>query len=227
MNGTLRYIISLLMLAVFSASNAQDKLERQVFVRVGLDLSRFAMPLINDNGQTGLELSMDTELAYRYFPTIEAGYSQIKDYTDLHHYDSYGNYFRVGFNYCMSKYKHRLDRNLFFIGARYGYTGYTHKADLINITNQWGTLETSFAETQLNAHWFEGVIGLRGEIVKNFYMGYTIRVKQMLSHSEYGNYTPYWIPGFGKATKSITIGISYSIFYAIPIKNPKPIGGTK
>ena len=93
--------------------------------------------------------------------------------------------------------------------------------DKINITNQWGTMETSFPETQLNAHWFEGVVGLRGEIVKNFYMGYTIRVKQMLAHSDYENYTPYWVPGFGKATQSMVIGMSYSIFYAIPIKNPK------
>ena len=199
---------------------AQDKLERQVFVRTGIDLSRFAMPFINDFGHSGLELSLDTELKYRYFPTLEAGYSQIKDHTELHNYDLYGNYFRVGFNYNVIKYKHRLDRNMFFIGARYGYTSFYHQADKIVIANQWGITETSFPEAQLNAHWFEGIIGLRGEIVKNIYMGYTIRVKQMLSHSDYGNYTPYWVPGFGKATKSMVIGISYSIFYAIPIKEP-------
>ncbi len=217
----MRYFISILFIAASLTSLAQKELERQSFVRVGLDLSRFALPLINDFGQTGAEFSLDTEIKLRYFPTIELGYNKIQDYTDNHNYDSYGNYFRIGFNYNMINYSHRLDRNIFYVGARYGFSNFWHQADKILITNGWGTLETSLPETQLNAHWFEGVIGMRAEIIKNFYMGYTIRVKSMISHSDYGNFTPYWIPGFGKGTETIVVGMSYSIFYAIPIKNPK------
>ena len=196
----------------------QEKLERQTFFRAGIDLSRFALPFINNYGLSGIELSMDSEISYNFFPTVEAGFNRVKDHTELHEYDSYGNYFRIGLNYSVTKYKHRLDRNIFFIGARYGYSGFSHQADRISFTNQWGTYETSMPETNLSAHWFEGVVGLRSEIVKNLYLGYTIRIKTMLSHSDYGNYIPYWVPGYGEATKSLAIGMSFSVFYAIPLK---------
>jgi hypothetical protein len=52
-------------------------------------------------------------------------------------------------------------------------------------------------------------------------MGFTVRVKPMIYHSEYNNYTPFWVPGYGEATKDIAIGLSYSVFYAIPLKDPK------
>jgi len=221
MKAISKYIISLIVFALPLLTHAQEGFERQKFVRLGLDLSRFTLPYIKDYGLSGWEASLDTEIKYRFFPTLEAGYSQIKDQTELHDYYSSGNYFRLGFDYNVIKYKHRLDRNLFFVGARYGFTAYSHQADKIIIENGYGTLETSFSETQLNAHWFESVIGMRGEILKNLYMGYTIRVKFMLKHSEYENFTPYWVPGFGEGVKSIATGMSYSIFYAIPIKNPK------
>lgn len=201
-----------------SVSVAQDEHERQVFIRTGVDLSRFALPFINNYGLSGLELSIDTEIKYNFFPTVEAGFNRVKDYTELHEYDLYGNYFRVGLNYSVTKYQHRLDRNIFFIGARYGYSGFSHQANRISITNQWGIYDTSFPTTNLNAHWFEGVIGLRGEVFKNLFLGFTIRVKSMITHSDYKNYTPYWVPGYGEATKSIAIGMSYSVFYAFPLK---------
>jgi len=216
-----KYFISIFVLALPFVTQAQVSLERQKFVRFGLDLSRFTLPYIKDYGQSGFEASLDSEIKYRYFPTLEVGYSKIDDKTELHNYYSDGNYFRFGFDYNVIKYKHRLDRNLFFVGARYGYTGYSHQADMISITNGWGTLETSLPLTQLNAQWVEGVIGMRGEIVKNLYLGYTIRVKFMLKHSNYGDYTPYWVPGFGESEKLVAVGLSYSVFYAIPIKNPK------
>jgi hypothetical protein len=218
-----KYTISLLFMVQFaSAQVVLKEPERQVFVRLGADLSRAALKYISDFDQKGFEMSLDGEVKYRYFPTLEGGYSEINQVNDSLNYHSDGGYFRIGFDYNMLNYKQRFDRNIFFIGARYGYTSYSQQVLYGEVSNEWGTINIAGDPEKLNAHWFEGVIGLRGEILKNLYMGYTIRVKQMLMHSEYGPITPYWIPGFGKANKSITVGMSYSIFYAFPIKNPKP-----
>jgi hypothetical protein len=221
MTAIWKYIISLLFFTAPFASFAQGLYERQVFARVGVDLSRFALPYTTDFGLSGMEFSLDTEIKFHFFPTLEAGFNTINDQTELHTYKMYGNYFRIGVDYNMLKYKHRLDRNLFFVGMRYGNSSFSHQADNITIENDYGTLKTSIAETQISAHWFEGVIGLRGEIVKNLYMGYTIRVKTMIKPSSFENFTPYWVPGYGKGVKNIAIGMSYSLFYAIPLKNPK------
>lgn len=219
MNQKLIYILLLFILPFTSI--AQKNLERKVFVRTGVDLSRFIMPYIGDLKPSGAEISFDTEIKYNFFPTIEAGFSKLEDYTEANEYNLNGNYFRVGLNYSITKYKHRLDRDIFFIGARYAFSGFQHQANRISISNQWGTYETSMAETQLNAHWFESVIGLRAEFLNNFFMGLTVRLKYMITHSDYNNYTPYWVPGYGDATKSFTVGMSYSVFYSIPIKKFK------
>jgi hypothetical protein len=218
-----KYIISFLFISQIAAAQVELKEpERQVFLRFGVDLSRFVLPYISDFNQSGFELNADTELKYKYFPTVEAGYSKLTNKTEVLNYQSEGSYFRVGLNYNMLNYKQRFDRNIFFIGARYGFTAYSQEITEAIIKNEWGTINTSVPTENLSAHWLEGVIGLRGEIFKNFYMGYTIRIKQIVSRAEYGDVHPYWIPGFGKGSKSTSIGMSYCVFYAIPIKNPKP-----
>jgi hypothetical protein len=207
--------------APLSEKEKNKRLERQFFVRVGVDLSRFALPLIDEMNPTGWEVNMDAEINYRFFPTLEAGTSKINYQQTEIDYESKGNYMRIGFNYNMLNYKQRFDRNLFFIGARIGFTGYSQQIDKVSLSNDWGNIETSFPLTDLTAQWFEGVIGIKGELVKNLYMGYTIRVKQMLNHTEYNDITPYWVPGYGKGNQVRNLGMSYSIFYAFPIKNPK------
>ncbi|MBI9069680.1 MAG: hypothetical protein JEZ09_20455 [Salinivirgaceae bacterium] len=204
-------------------SLAQNKLERQFFIRPGVDLSRFAVPYMNDNNQKAWEVNLDCEIKYRYFPVVELGSNSVKINTKTYEYKSEGSYMRFGFNYNMLNYRQRFDRNIFFVGFRYGISNFTHEAPYIKISNEWGDYKSSFENTNINAHWTEFVIGLRGEILKNIYLGYTFRVKQMLKHSDYNNLAPYWTPGFGKGSSGRLVGMSYSISYAIPIKNPKPI----
>ncbi|MCK9207209.1 MAG: DUF6048 family protein [Salinivirgaceae bacterium] len=218
-----KYLISLLCLV--QLAQAQVTLEepkRQVFVRFGVDVSRLGLNVMSDYNHSGFEMSLDAEVKYRYFPTLEAGYNKLSHQTESINYQSDGNYFRLGLDYNILNYRQRFDRNLFFVGARYGFTAFSQQTSDVFLTNEWGTVELDFAPEDLSAHWVEAVIGLRGEIFKNFYMGYTIRVKQLLTHTEYGDIAPYWIPGFGKGSRVRTMGMSYSLFYAIPIKNPKP-----
>lgn len=220
-----KYFIStiLFVLTLFSTSFAQEQElpKRQFFIRGGLDLSRFALPYLGDIAVKGWEASLDSEIKMDFFPTVEFGMNSIDHKTEAFNYESSGSYFRVGLNYNMLNYQHRLDRNIFFIGARYAFSNYHQQADNIVLDSDWGTYETSFPNKQLNQHWAEAIIGLRGEIFKNFYMGYSIRIKIRLSQSDYGDLTPYFVPGYGDPSKNLTAGMSYSIFYAIPIINIK------
>jgi hypothetical protein len=81
-----------------------------------------------------------------------------------------------------------------------------------------GTDECNIPKANLKATWGEAVVGLKGELFRNFYMGITVRAKMMLSHTSYNTMTPYIIPGFGKGFYRFNAGLSYSILYAIPIR---------
>jgi hypothetical protein len=227
----LKSLFSILLLFIALEGSSQKKLlvikdtaklpERQVFIRFGVDLSRFALRYVGDIPSKGFEASVDGEVKYRYFPTIEAGFQSIDYKIPGLQYQMSGNYARIGFDYNITKYKHRLDRNLFYIGTRLGYTRFSHEAPEITITSAWDTVRSSMPKMELNALWFEGLIGIKGELVTNLYMSFTVRVKSMINHSNYNNYKPYIVPGFGKGFNFINTGINYSIYYAIPIKNPK------
>lgn len=219
----LRYFISTILLCIAIGSFAQKQEQelnlpqREVFIRPGVDLSRFILPYLNDISVSGFELSLDGEVNYSLFPTVEFGMNTIKDDNELHNYSAEGSYWRVGLNYNMLKYQHRLDQNMFFIGARYARSTYWQQATNISFENEWGVLNANIPKTNLNHTWIEAVIGIRGEIYKNIFLGYTIRVKGTLSATDNNNITPYFIPGYGSGKKNIRTGMSFTASYAIPI----------
>ena len=191
---------------------------RQVFVRVGYDLSRLALPYVRNNGSQGVELSVDGELAYNFFPTAEFGRQTLKRSTDSVSYSMEGNYFRVGLDYNLLKYKHRLDRDIFFLGVRMAAAKFSHEAPVAVVNGVLGTVDGNIPKSNHKALWGEAVVGLKGELFPNFYMGLTVRAKMMFSHSSYHNMTPYIVPGFGKGFYRFNAGLSYTILYAIPIR---------
>lgn len=227
-----RFIFSILALCACLGSVAQESVyepmpRRQVFVRFGCDLSRFALPYVGDIGSKGLEFSVDGEVGYNFFPVIEIGQQSIRHSTDTIKYNMNGNYGRIGLDYNILKYKHRLDRDICFVGFRLGHTKFNHEASSVKMSGVWGNVDSGMPYTTLNATWGEAVVGLKGELLRNLYMGITVRAKMMLAHSSYGAMVPYIIPGYGKGYNKINAGISYSIMYAIPIRGVGDDGFSK
>jgi hypothetical protein len=89
----LRFYISLVLVGMLLSASGQIKkqyelpvkeqnklIERQFFIRLGVDLSRFALDYMNDIGHTGFEMSLDAEIKYRFFPTVgfELQYAELQ-----------------------------------------------------------------------------------------------------------------------------------------------------
>lgn len=226
----LKYIFSLLLVisCFFQAKSQESKkhisnkeanpAKRTLFVRVGTDLSRFVLPYISKVPIYGFEIFADTELKYKFFPTVEVGFNKINQQTNKYAYDMQGYYLRIGASYNMIKYQHHSDRNIFYVGFRYAYSNFYQQANKVVLENEWGRLESKFPKNFINTHWVEGLIGIRGEIINNLFLGFCIRVKTRLSMSDAQHLTPYHVPGFGSAEKKIQAGISYTVSYAIPLK---------
>ncbi len=223
MKCTPRYFFSLVLIGLGFAGTAQEPYiepmpQRQLFVRVGCDVSRFALPLVGDIGSHGLEFNVDGEIAYNWFPVIEIGQQSINHHTDSLHYKMSGTYGRIGLDYNLLKYKHRLDRDIFFIGVRMAATSFNHEAPKIIMSGAWDDVHGSLPQATIKSVWGEGVVGVKCEILKNIYFGLTVRAKMLFSHSKYNALTPYIIPGYGKGYNKFNAGLSYSIMYAIPIR---------
>ena len=212
-------IISTFLIFIFSISvngqTGKDTLKTNG-IRLGFDFGGFAAGLAKISNQK-MEFSGDVGYKKMFF-VGELGFGTKNEKNELYNYKQQGYYARLG-----------IDKNLLkgddalFVGMRYGFSYQRHQADGIKISDPyWGSIDgSSIPASDFSVHWLEGVGGIKVKLFNNFYMGYTLRLKIKFYNSNYGEYQPFTVIGFGKPDKSVQAGMSYYIFYKIPFNKKK------
>ena len=219
-----RYIFSILfILTSFSFSFGQadslyaPKEEKEPLelkgIKFGLNVGRFSDYLFKPE-RFSYEASFDFNLSHKYYGVIEAGYSEIDMEKDNYHYYSDGTFFKIGMDYNMLK---KYPSDFFGVGVRLGRAGFTHSAENVLIEDDhWPSYTTSIDSKSYNTYWLEVSLGIKAELLKNVYFGWSALVKIAVSGREDVDFQPYDIPGYGNGTKAINLGANYYIYYQIP-----------
>ncbi len=215
------FIIScIILLCTVKAYNQEGTLKRGG-LRVGTDLSKFVLPLFYPETK-GYEFLADLQILDNIFIAGEYGRSKTILDTDSYNfsYKLSGSYFKLGLNKNILKPDDVTRDDVVFYGARYSFSVFRHKATDISITDEhWD--EVTGVETEeisLKCHFIDITAGVKTELFKNIYMGWTVRVMIRLYLESDNIMDPYFIPGFGKGDKKASIGFNYSIYYRIPFK---------
>jgi hypothetical protein len=205
-------------------------------VRIGTDLLGIGYS-IADKKQFRYEFNGDIDI-HKYFLTLDYGFARYnrQDSMITNHslitYQNDGHYFRIGADINLLK----PDEfgNIVFLGIRYGRSFFN---DALQFTpakdNYYGLIDKVKASNNgVGAQWGEVVFGVKIQLIKQFYLGFTGRYKMGLSQSGAGELSPTLVPGFGNASKSSTFGFNYQLFYLIkwrekplfikPPQKPKP-----
>ena len=150
------------------------------------------------------EIAANVQLARRFFPTLELGYSGGKTHRgDSIQYNAHGGFFRVGCDINPLK-KKKDSPHALLVGLRFG-------------TAVQGWEHTSHATSGTKADcWGEIVLGCQVEIAKvqktAFYMGWMGRFKVLFTRDKEGltadQMMPIYIPGFGNRD-NIGWGLNY------------------
>lgn len=150
------------------------------------------------------EIAANVQLARRFFPTLELGYSGGKTHRgDSIQYNGHGGFFRVGCDINPLK-KKKDSPHALLVGLRLG-------------TAVQGWEHTSHATSGTQADcWGEIVVGCQVEIAKvqrsAFYMGWMGRFKVLFTRDKEGltadQMMPIYIPGFGNRD-NIGWGLNY------------------
>ena len=150
------------------------------------------------------EIAANVQLARRFFPTLELGYSGGKTHRgDSIQYNAHGGFFRVGCDINPLK-KKKDSPHALLVGLRLG-------------TAVQGWEHTSHATSGTKADcWGEIVLGCQVEIAKvqktAFYMGWMGRFKVLFTRDKEGltadQMMPIYIPGFGNRD-NIGWGLNY------------------
>ena len=222
----LNYTFILCLLATISYGQAEperkvkpkrtDNYIRMRGIRVGMDATRPFQDLWTKGNRYGSEFSFDMELRPNWFPVFESGYEVIKLNTNYIEYTGQGSYSRIGIDYNFLQAEHKNDKDVLFFGLRYGFSIARQKVDRYLVDSYWGTVNGHFGNQNYFAHWGEFLVGIKGEIFQNFYLGWTIRGKVKMNHKEMELPPVYFIPGYGKAEKGFTMDFTYSVYYNIP-----------
>ena len=194
-------------------------------IRIGADLISPVKTQFQSNF-SGWEVNADVDF-YRYYLALDYGSWSRTFASDSGDYANDGTYWRVGIdvNFLLKD----VDRNMFFIGARYGNANFSENLS-VYAYNQFTKLHENLAYTHsgVNARWFELTTGIRVKIWKVIWMGYTARFKFGLKYDNTENIIPADVPGFGRTNKDSYWGFNYQIFVRIPVrKQPPAITATK
>jgi hypothetical protein len=192
-------------------------------LRVGYDLTRTAL-LYFEPERKAYEFSADFEVKQNYYISAEYGRQQVDLKKPGYNYTSDGYFTRFGLDYNFSK--NKMDVNAYemvYGGFRYGFANYSHTATDINVAgNYWGIGSVAGLPSEdLSAHWFEIVAGIRGELFKNCFFGWSFRGRVMLWQKKDAAMHAYNIPGYGAGNKKSQLGFNYSIYYRIPLYTTK------
>lgn len=193
-----------------------DNYIRMKGIRLGIDLTRPFQDLWTKGNRYGSEFSADMELWPNMFPVFESGYDILKIKTSYIDFTSKGSYSRIGIDYNFLVAEHDNDKDILFVGIRYGFTLARQQVDQYLINSYWGPTSGRYGNQNYFAHWGEFLFGVKGEVLHNLYMGWTIRGKVKMNHKDLGLPPVLFIPGYGKAEKKFTLDFTYSLYYNLP-----------
>lgn len=183
-------------------------------IYLSADAFGYLYPLfVKDKYYSG-EVSATVDIRNRFYPTVEVGIGYADMVSQLYEigYRTRAPYYRIGMDYNM---QHESDKpGYIYVGGRVGYTAFDYSVDAPPLVDPvWGDeVPVQLANLPCRAVWAEAVGGVRAEIAKNLYMGWSLRYKYPLYRGPITNGGPWYIPGFG-AGKHGVLGATYTVGY--------------
>ena len=217
-----RLAISLLLIVVATGTQAQMKffsLQKDSIplfrgFAVSFDLAGAGMLALSDYGQ--YEAALRVNLHDEWFPIIEAGVGKAThdDEVTRIYYSTSAPYFKIGIDKNMLKDKHGPNR--LYLGLRYGFTSYKvdiARPDFIDPVWKWDA-GYGIQDAACKYHWAEIIVGIDAKIFGPLHLGWSVRYKQRLFHSEEGDWgKPWYVPGFG--TYDTKLGATFNVIIDI------------
>lgn len=151
---------------------------------------------------------------YRAIAILELGTEERKR-GETFDYENRGRYFRIGGDWNFIK--DQPSGNVLSLGLRYARASFE---DNFSYTQNlgFGEEQYEYANTRLNARWYEVTLNLRGKIVSNLYMGFTMRWQFARKINGEGEFKTFDVPGFGKTRRENSTAFDYFVMWRLPLK---------
>jgi hypothetical protein len=192
-------------------------------IRVGTDVISLIKSSVQDDFE-GWEVNADVDFN-RYYLAFDYGKWARNFPDDSARYNNEGRYWRVGadVNFLLKD----PERNMFFMGLRYGRSVFSENLNLVTADSVWGPFSNTYTNTDVKARWLELTAGIKVKIWKMIWLGYTARFKFALKNSGDSEMLPHDVPGYGRTDKETFWGFNYQVFIRIPFRPLPPLPPSK
>ncbi len=227
-----RFTFSIALVLLSFIGNAQEKTtikkdsippkKERYGLRVGVDLFKLTRSFY-EKDYRGLELVGDYRLTRRHYLAAEIG-NENKTVDDKQlNFTTKGTYFKVGFDYNSFQNWGNME-NIISVGLRYGVSSFSQTLNSYSIYNsnqyfgQSPVILSGEKFEGLSAQWIELVAGMKAEVFKNVFVGFSFRLNRLLSQKLPDNFDNLYIPGYNRTYNgSFGVGFNYTVSYFIPL----------
>jgi len=177
---------------------------------VFVDYLKFASPLLSED--TKYEGGVEITLSKRFRMVGEAGYGLLQPESAIRNgsYRSEGIYGRAGIDFTILA----DARTSLYLGGRYAISQFedagTYRIESLLWPNEENVITT---RQNLEANWFEVVLGTEGQLVADLYLGWIFRYRRMLTRDSFELFDVYSVPGFGIAKGKSSLAINLYLKY--------------
>lgn len=194
-----------------NASQKKNKIDWKPYeVKFGVNAIRSGRAFFQ-KGVTTHELEMALAL-HTYNLVLDFGFEEHVRGEEFNYLNK-GSYLRIGFD--RNFIKDKASGNVLSLGLRYARASFE---DEMSFTSDQGYGEQaySFKNGDLSARWLELAMGLRGKVVADLYMGFTMRWQFSRKVEGEGTLKSYDIPGFGKTSRQNSTAFDYYLMWRLP-----------
>ncbi len=183
--------------------------------RIGTDLARLGMNLF-DNQKMGLEIQTDFKRTDKQYWTAELGWGRENiDYTKIKYHTNTA-YLKLGLDQSLLSSMGRKDFDIVFMGFRYAL-GFGNRSEAsFSFDSPFGGSYSGVAPGQsFFVHWGEVTLGMKLEIWKRIFLGWTVRGKFLFNPGVFKDIKPNYIAGYGSGDKATNFDANLYLSYAL------------
>lgn len=190
-------------------------------LRLGVDLFKLTRSFY-ETDYRGLELVGDYRVTRRHYLAGEIGNENKTVDDDQVNFTTKGTYLKVGFDHNSFQNWGNME-NIISVGLRYGVSSFSQKLNSYQVYNPnpyFGESPVIVSGEQfdgLSAQWIEVVAGMKAEVFKNVFVGFSVRLNRLISQKRPDNFDNLYIPGFNRTYNGdFGVGFNYTVSYFIP-----------
>lgn len=191
-------------------------------LRVGVDFFKLSRSFF-EKEYKAIEFVGDYRITRRHFLAAEIGNENKTVNEDQLNFTTKGTFLKVGFDYN-SFVNWGTMENVISIGLRYGASSFSQTLNsyyVYNTNPYFGETPVVLSGSKydgLSAQWIEVVAGMKAEVLKNIFVGFSFRLNRLLSQKRPDNFENLYIPGFNRTYNGdFGAGFNYTVSYFIPL----------